>query len=190
MSAITLESLGFTKEELQNRVVDQLCENILSGKGYDEDGAEYYEDSQFKKKLEERLKEHINATIGAIAEKHVLPNVTAYIENLCLQETNKWGEKTGQKVTFIEYLTQRADAYIREDVNYQGKSKSEGDSYNWSKNTSRISYLINSHLQYAIEGMTKAALANANKSIVGGIEQAVKIQLEQTLGKLKLDVKA
>ncbi len=188
--SLTLESLGFSKEELQERVVDQLCASILSGKQYDEDGAEYYEDSQFKKKLEERLKAHMDATINAIAEKHLLPNITTYIENLCLQETNKWGEKTGQKLTFIEYLVARADAYIREDVNYQGKSKSEGDSYNWSKNTTRIAYLINSHLQYAIDRMTKEALVNANKSIVGGIEQAVKIQLEQVLGKLKVGVSA
>lgn len=186
--SLTLESLGFTKEELQQRVVDQLCEQILSGKSYDEDGEEMYEGSQFKRELEKRLKEHVTATIGAIADKHVLPNVTSYIENLCLQETNGWGEKTGKKVTFIEYLVQRADAYIREDVNHNGKTQGE-DSYSWRKNTTRIAYMIHQHLQYHMSQMIESALKNANKSIAGGIEQAVKIQLEQTIGKLKVDVK-
>lgn len=187
--SLTLESLGFTKDELQQRVVDQLCESILSGKAYDEDGNEHYDDSQFKKQLEERLRKHINETVNAIAEKHVLPNVTQYIENLCLQQTNKWGEKTGKPVTFIEYLVARAEAYIGEDVNHEGKSKDEKDSYNWSKNTTRIAYLINSHLQYSISVMVKNAMDGMNKSIVGGIEKAVKIQLEQTLGKLQIGVR-
>lgn len=185
---ITLESLGFTKEDLQERVIDQLCSSLMSGKTYDEDGNEEYNDSQFKKKLEERLKTHINERINAIAEAHVLPNVTQYIENLTLQETTKWGEKTGQPVTFIEYLVQRAHAYIQEEVDYNGKSKSEGDSYNWRKNTTRIAYLINAHLQYNISVAMKNALDDANKSIVGGIEKAVKIQLEQIVGGIKTSV--
>lgn len=187
MNAITLESLGFSKEDLQERVIERLCEQILSGKVYDEDGEVNYTDSQFKRKLDERLKEHINATINAIAEKHVLPNVTAYIENLTLQQTTKWGEKKGGPVTFIEYLVQRAEAYIQEEVNYEGKSKEES-SYNWSKNTTRIAYLINQHLQYSIATMTKQALVAANSAIAGGIESAVKIQLEQVLKGLKVGV--
>ena len=187
MNAITLESLGFSKEDLQERVIERLCEQILSGKTYDEDGEEHYTDSQFKRKLEERLKEHINATINAIAEKHVLPNVTAYIENLTLQQTNKWGEAQGKPVTFIEYLVGRAQAYIQEEVNYEGKAKEEG-SYNWSKHTTRIAYLINSHLQYSIATMTKQALATANSAIAGGIEKAVKIQLEQVMKGLNVGV--
>lgn len=186
-TAITLEALGFTKDDLQERVIDRLCEQILSGKQYDEDGNEEYDDSQFKKKLEERLRTHITETVNAIAEKHVLPNVTQYIENLVLQTTNKWGEKQGTPVTFIEYLVQRAEAYIQEDVNYEGKSKGS-DSYNWSKNTTRITYLINSHLQYSIHTAMTEALKTANSAIAGGIEKAVKIQLEQLVGGLKVAV--
>lgn len=186
-NAITLESLGFTKNDLQERVIDRLCGQILSGKEYDEDGNEEYADSQFKKKLEERLRAHITETVNAIAEKHVLPNVTSYIENLVLQTTNQWGEKKGAPVSFIEYLVQRTEAYIQEDVDYQGKSKGH-DSYNWSKNTTRISYLINAHLQYNIENAVKTALQTANAAIAGGIEKAVKMKLEEVVGTLKVGV--
>lgn len=179
-TAITLESLGFTKDDLQERVIERLCEQILSGKQYDEDGNEEYDDSQFKKKLEERLRTHITETVNAIAEKHVLPNVTGYIENLVLQTTTSWGEKVGKPVTFIEYLVQRAEAYIQEEVNYEGKSKGQ-DSYNWSKKSTRITFLIEKHLHYHIETAMKQALQTANSAIAGGIEKAVKIQLEKVL---------
>lgn len=185
MNAITLESLGFTKEDLQERVIDQICGQILAGKTYDEDGSEEYADSQFKRKLEERLKQHMTERVNAIAEAHVLPHVTTLMENLVLQTTNKWGEKQGTPVTFIEYLVQRAEAYIQEDVNFQGQPKGH-DSYNWSKNTTRIAYMINAHLQYNIEKAMKQALETANGAIAGGIEKAVKIQLEQLLAGLKV----
>jgi hypothetical protein len=184
-TAITLEALGFTKDDLQERVIERLCEQILAGKQYDEDGNEEYDDSQFKKKLEERLRAHITETVNAIAERHVLPNVTGYIENLVLQTTTSWGEKVGKPVTFIEYLVQRAEAYIQEEVNYEGKSKSQ-DTYNWSKKSTRITFLIEKHLHYHIETAMKQALQTANSAIAGGIEKAVKINLEQLINSLKV----
>lgn len=188
MTNLTLEALGFTKNELQQRVVDQLCEQILESKTFDEDGDEVSMPSSFSRRINKRIEDHITATVNAIADKHVLPNVTAYIEGLCLQETNKWGEKTGQKKTFVEYLVERADAYMREDVNYEGKSKDQTNSYNWSKNTTRIAYLINTHLQYSINTAMTTALKTANEAIAGGIEKAVRIQLDHVINGIKTSV--
>jgi hypothetical protein len=187
MTTVSLESLGITQEELQDRVVELLVSQILSSKAYDEDGEERYQSSRFKKKLEERLQKHITETINSLAEKNVLPNVTAYIENLTLQNTNKWGEAQGQKITFIEYLVQRAEAYIQEEVSYDGKTQRE-DSYNWRKNTTRINFLIEKHLQYHMERAMAQALKTANDSIAGGIEKAVRISLEQILNGIKVAV--
>lgn len=185
---LTLESLGLSQEDIQERVIERLCEQVLSGKTYDEDGNEEWVDSQFKRKLDERIKAQVEASISAMAEKHVLPNVSQYVENLMLQETNKWGEKKGSSVTFVEYLVQRAEAYIQEQVDYDGKSKSEKDSYNWSGRTTRIAYLVNAHLHYHIETAMKEALKNANSVIVGGIEAAAKAGLQQALAGLKVAV--
>lgn len=185
----SLESLGFTKEDLQERVVEQICAQVLAGKTYDEDGNEEWVDSRFKQKIDERVKAQIEASIAAMAEKHVLPNVAQYVENLTLQQTNQWGEAKGKKVTFLEYLVQRAEAYIQEQVDYDGKSKSEKDSYNWTGRTTRIAYLVNAHLHYHIETAMKEALKNANSVIVGGLEAAAKAGLQQALAGLKVDVK-
>lgn len=183
---LTLESLGLSQEELQGRVVNALAERVLAGIGIDDDGT-FTQRSQTAEKLQEKLRKHIDAAIDDIAAKHVHPNVTQFIENLCLQETNKWGEKAGAKLTFIEYLVARAENYLREPVNYEGKAKGE-DSYSWSAKTTRIAHMVDRHLQFSIESAMKAALANANAAIVGGIEAAVKIKLDEVSKSLKVSV--
>lgn len=186
--SITIEELGFTKEELQQRVIDQLCSQVLSGVTRDDEGNEIEASSKFARELNARIEKHITETIGAIAEKHVLPNVTSFIEGLILQETDKWGQKKGQPVSFIEYLTQRADAYMREEVSYDGKAKGQSDSYSWRAASTRIGFMVNSHLQYSIQTAMKEALENANSSIAKGLEEAVKIKLKEVADSLNVKV--
>lgn len=166
---LTIESLGLTKEELADRLVERLADQMLNAERADAD---------FPNQIQKRVTERINAAIDEIATKHVLPNMTTYLENFCIQETNTWGEKQGKSVTFIEYLVKRAEAYMQEPVSFQGKTKAE-DNYNWSKNTTRVSYLIHQHLQYSIETAMKAALKDANSFIVGGLDAAIKLKLTE-----------
>lgn len=188
MTAITLESLGFTQQELQERVVDQLCKQILQSVGYDYDNDEEMDvDSKFAKTVEKRTKEHIDATINAMAEKHILPNVSAFIENLVLQNTNEWGEKRGQKVTFIEYLTQRAEAYMQEKVDFQGNAKGR-DSYNWNGTQTRLTHMVEKHLHYSIENAMKQSLQIATSAISTGIQETVKVKLSEIATQLKTSV--
>ena len=188
---MNLADLGFTKEELQERVVEQCCRLVLEGTFADEEGGEFTDDSKFAKTLKERVKQQIDDTINALAEKHVLPNVSAYIENLTLQQTTKWGEKQGEPVTFIEYLTQRAEAYMQEQVNYEGKSKEECSSSGWSwKGTqTRLAHLIDKHLHYSIENAMKGALSIVTSNISKGIEETVRLKLSELSAQLKAEVK-
>jgi hypothetical protein len=179
---------GMSKEELATRVVEHVAAKLLVRTAYDEEGDPCgTRSTQFERALQTRIKEHLDAEVGRQAEKHVLPKVTDMVEGLVLQETNRWGEKTGEPVTFIEYLTQRAERYLTEKVNHNGKTREE-DSYSWRENTSRISYLVNNHLQYSIKIAMERAVEEANKGIVGGLEKAVKISLQQVIDKLKVTV--
>lgn len=176
---ITLEALGLKQADIADKVVDRIVERMLSqAETFDEEGdITDGEPTRFSKMIQDRIKKRIDDAVEGIAGKHLLPNVTAYLETLCLQETNKWGEKQGKTVTFIEYLVQRADAYMKEKVSHTGKTKEE-DSYSWRENTTRVSYLIHEHLQYAISRAMKEALTKANASITGGIETAVRVSLQ------------
>lgn len=187
---LNLEQLGFTQEELQNRVVESIVKQVLHTTSYNPDGDyEFTNDSSFKRELDKHVKNQIDTTIGALAEAHVLPNVNKYIEELVLQKTNQWGEKTGTPVTFVEYLVERANNYITEKVDYKGNSKAESQGYSWSGNTTRVAYLINQHLQYSIKSAVEQMLKSANSQIAKGIEDAIKIQMQSTLDKIKVDVK-
>lgn len=188
MNAITMESLGFTKEELAERVIDRVATMMLETSVADENGDPTGVPSQFSHVLEKRIAERIDAAIDTIAGKHVLPNVATYVENLCLQETNKWGERVGKPVTFTEYLVKRAEAYLTEEVDFDGRAKGERDSFGWRKAGTRVSYLVHQHLQYSIETAMKQALTEANTHIVEGIEKAVKIKLGEVAASLKVAV--
>lgn len=185
---LTVESLGLTKGEILDRVVNRIADSLMEAWVADEDGEETAVKSQFARVMERKVMERVSVAVDEIAGRHVLPNVAAYVENLCLQETNRWGEKTGKSVTFVEYLVDRAEKYLREEVNYEGKSKDEKDSYSWTKATTRIAYMVNKHLQYSIQSAMEKALKSANSAIVGGIEEAVKIKLGEVASALKVKV--
>jgi len=182
----TLESLGFTKEELQEKVIERLCQQVMEGTAaYDEDREEYFEKSAFAKKLKGLVTEHIDAKIHEIAAEHVLPRMSEFIENLILQKTNCWGEKQGQSVTIIEYIVQRAEAYMTEKVDLNGKPNTGRDSY-WKASDTRIGHMIDGYLKYHIETAMKDALTTANNSIAEGISATVKMKLEEITKTLRV----
>ena len=177
-------------EELQERVIDRICEQLLTSIDYDPDtGGEYQVASTFRRGIDNRVKAKVEETINAIAEREVLPNVAAYIEGLVLQETNGWGEKRGTPVTFKEYLVQRAEAYMQEKVSFDGKSKAESNGYSWNGTQTRIAHLIHQHLHYSIESAMKNALKIATGAVAEGIQETVKIKLAEVSAKLKTEVK-
>lgn len=188
--SIDLAALGFTQEELQTRVIDQIVERVLTGVYFDEDGDEVLRSSRFAAELNKKIQERIDTTINAIAEKHLLPNVGTYIENLVLQRTTSWGEKQGEPYSFIQYLIHRAEVYMSQDVDRNGRSAEEcrqrSDSF--YKAGPRVATMVDQHLHLSIETAMKQALANANSQIAGGITSAVKSSLEEITGKLKVAV--
>ena len=188
--AINLEELGFSQEELQNRVVDRIANDLLSSYSYNpNDDREYKIESQFKQSIEKKIVDQINSTISALAEKYVLPNVAQYIEDLTLTQTNQWGEKKGNPVTFIEYLVQRAQDYMQEKVNFEGKSKIECGSYSFSPTQTRITHLIEKHLHFSIETAMKDALKVATGEIARGIHETARVKLNEIASSIKVDVK-
>jgi hypothetical protein len=187
---VTLESLGISKDAIEQKLIEHLAQELLTEIQYDyNDDSEYRARSSLAKKLDALVKNHIDTTINALAEKHVLPNVSSYIENLTLQTTNQWGEKKGAPVTFIEYLTQRAEDYMQEKVSYDGKSKSESGPYSWNGTQTRITHMVHQHLHHSIETAMKQALQIATSGIATGLQETVKTKLAEVSQRLKVEVK-
>lgn len=186
---LTLESLGLSREDITERVVNQLANAFLYRKDIDVDGEETEVPSTIKQKLDKVIKDRIDAGIEQLADKYIIPNAESMIENITLQKTNEWGQakKDEKPLTFIEYLIQRAEFYMDEPVDYFGKTKKQGD-YNWRAGTTRISYLVDSYLQSRIETAMKEILKDANNILVGGIKKAVEMKLAEVQHSLKVNV--
>lgn len=182
-----LEELGITKNELVERVIERCCDRILLEHRVNSDGDNWDYDSPIAVSLKKIFQAHVDAALAEVVDKYILPKAAQYIENVTLQMTNKWGEKRGEPLTFLEYLTQRAEAYLTEEVDYNGKTRGQ-DSCGWKADQTRIAFMVGKHLQYAIQTMMESAMKSANSAIVGGIEGAVKIKLAEVAEKLQVKV--
>lgn len=184
-----LKDLGMSEEKIIEKVVGQIADQMLYGKvgDLDYDEVECGGTTKFRDAVDTLIKKRIDDAVEAVAAKHTLPNLTDYLESLCLQKTNQWGEKKGESITFIEYLAQRADAYMREPVSYDGKTKGQ-DSFQWRQYGTRVEYMIDKHLQHSISTAMKTALENANKSIAEGLKEAVNAKINQIAVQLETKV--
>lgn len=193
--SITLQDLGLTQDELLDRVVAATANALLTSTVLSMDDEESEESwdrvvSPLKRKLDTEIQRRIDAAVAALLAQHIEPLVTTKLDTLLLIPTNQWGERKGQPETFLEYATRRAEAFLSEKVNHEGKTQSEANGYSWSASTTRVVHLANQHLKYAIEGAMKAALADVNSKIAGGIEAAVKQTLADVQQRLKVEVKS
>ena len=187
---IDIETLGFTAEEIQQRVIDKIAEELLCQWRCDGDGeANYSGPSELRNKLDAEIKKQINDEVTRLGEDNIHPAIRKKIESLILCETNHWGEKKGKEFTFVEYIIHRAEEFMKDDVDHNGKARGKSDSYSWKKAGTRIEYAIDKHLQYAIERAMEQILEGANKTLVDGIAKACKMKLEELGKQLKVNVK-
>lgn len=180
-----LKSLGFTKKEIASKLLDKLTDEFWTGPDTEPDAIRY--------EMESRVKEACKAKIDEMFKTHVLPNVVGYVENLSMQETNRWGEPTKEKLTFKEFLVKQAEAYVTEQVDYNGRSQREErerGGYSWTGKASRISHMIHEHLYIEINTAVQAALKDLNTKVGQAIAETVKIQIAEVLAKLKVNVQS
>lgn len=176
MGTVDITQFGFTREELQERVVEQICDRVLNEGWFEIDPQSV---------LKEKIKMQIDTAVEQLAEKHLLPNVQKIIEELTIQQTNEWGEAKGQPFSFIEYLLDRAKFYMQEMVDKNGRHKGHPDTTcYWRGEQTRITFLINSHLQYHIEDAMKGALKVANGEIAKGLHETVRIKLNEIVNSM------
>lgn len=192
MDINTLKALGISPEELGSRIVDQAVETLLNTTGFNPDTEEEtrYE-SRFKREIEARVKQAVDDKIAALAAVHLVPRVGEMIESANMQKTNGYGEPKGEPMTFKEYIARRAEAYMAEDVDSNGRSKGEtGDSYNWRSTGPRLTVLMRNYIRDTLEAAAKAAVNDVNKVIADNIGKAAKQAIAQAGAAIKVSVQA
>ena len=140
-----LKELGLTKDALTEMVVDRLVEQALTSLHMDDEGNAFARGSSLDDRLRKTVVDQINIAIENAANKHLAPRVQEIVENVNFQETNQWGEKKGTKsMTFKEYLADKAEKFLMENVDSDGKVSTYG------KNIPRINWLIDRYMHSTI----------------------------------------
>ena len=185
----TLKLLGIeSTDELRKKVIDRLVHELVGHVTYEDDGALFDEVSR---KANELVRSAVNAKVQALGDEHVNPIIDRMIDGIVLQETNRWGEKVGESKTFVEYLVERADAYMTEPVNWSGQTKEEarkkGD--RWTGEAPRLTHAIDRMLANSIEKAMQTIIADANKVLEEGLRTAVEIKLREVVQKVQVGLK-
>jgi len=177
---IDLEVLGMTQEELQARVVERISSKALN------EYAEEDDEGSPRWSLEAAVRSHVakmvSEAVERLGEAHVIPNVIARLEKMTLEATNAWGERRGERVTFTEYMVQRAESYLNEKVTSDGRVP---DTYHRADQT-RIAWLLDQHFSEAIHSALADTAKLMREEMAQGIGEAVKIKLEEMLTRLKV----
>lgn len=183
-----LEMIGVdTTEQLREMVVDRLARELVGHVGGDDVGALFEEVSY---KADQLVAAAIDAKVEHLGAEHVTPKVNALVENIILQKTNSWGEPQGEPQTFVEYLVARADHYMREEVDYRGRSREEckRNHDTFRKDDIRLIAQINSLLSTRIEKAMQTILADANKTLEGALKTAVELKLKEVVDQIQVNI--
>lgn len=186
MNTETLALLGLSKEELQSRVVDQICERVLSTVGMDDEGGKHSYPSQVRVRLQAAAKKQIDDALNDFASKFIVPGISKHLETLVLQPTSQYGEKKGEPQTFTEYLTKRADEWLGEKVDVNGKTRKE-DSYSWKEHSTRAVWIIDQQLQKKLTDMMTGQIATTHAKLGEVMQDTIKDVFTRTFSNLKVE---
>lgn len=183
----TLEALGFSKEEVFQRVVDTIVRDLTKQSYSDEDGDHsYYGESEFSEGIRKAALERIDAEVAKTASEFVEPRIGDILTNLTFQKTNGWGEAKTEPLTLREFLVERASAYMTEEVDSDGKTRKESSSSFWSKKGTRAAHMVDKYLHYHIDEQMKKAFGDLNSQVAKGLNAAVCDSISGILAKLKV----
>lgn len=184
---ITLESLGLSVEQMQDRLIEAMIDRFLTSSVRDEDGEPVAIVSKFQTSIREAILSRVDQSVERLIAPALDGSITAYIDNYTIKSTNSYGEPKREPETITEYIVRRANEYLTEGVDYQGKSQKEvgRDSYSFKAQTTRVAFLIDKRLSDEIAKAMQEALKTANDAITNGLKSAVSFELNKINAKLK-----
>lgn len=185
-----LQALGLSVEEIQQRVIDGIVEQICTDKMEDENGDLVYVTSHFKQRITDVVLKRVDEQIERIVSPILEPQVDHWLESVRIQQTNTYGQPKTEPETLLEYSIRSLNEYCYTGVDWQGRTaeqRRKAGSSNWSERseTNRITFMIDQKLSKFMEEQMKDALKSANEAITGGLAAAVKFELQKLTAKIK-----
>lgn len=185
MSEELMVLAGITKEELADRVAKHLVRELLYEDERDGDGDPI--STRFAKQLKKQARLAVDRGVKRIADEYAAPQIGELLEGLFLQPTNEWGQPKSKGETLVEHVTRMAREYYSEEVDYNGKTRSEArSSYDWRKCTTRGAYFVSEYFRATMDRTMGELLKDAGGLLAGGIEAAIKESLADIAQRLKV----
>lgn len=182
--------LGLSQEELRELVIERAAKKIVEDTGGDSDISDVLE-GRIERRFQELIAAAIEPVTAQIASGVIEPKVQALVEGMTFQKHTSWGEPKEPPRSWRELLVERAENWLIEPVNYRGQTQDEvrrsGSCFN--KDTTRIAWMVDSHIKTHIETAMRAALLDANKKLAAGIMDAVRDGLNAAAAGIKVEVK-
>lgn len=187
---ITLESLGLSVNDMQDRLVQAMIDRFLTSVTHDEDGEPVVIASRFKEAVNKAITDRVDAKVDAMLAPILGPAINDYLTAFRIKHTNGYGEPKRDPETITEYVVRRSNEYLTEGVDWQGHTKADHtkggrEAYNYKATTTCVAFLIDKRLNEEMEKSMKEALVDANKAITNGLKSAVIYELDKLNAKLK-----
>ena len=178
---MNIDQLGISQETLVNMVVDKIASSILDSRIEGDDFSSHVE-LQFEKRVGEQVKkaieQGIEKVIGQTTQDAIENAVRTMVDSTTFTETSRYGEPKKPPITWREMLVSKAEHYLSEPVDSDGKPKGQGG-YDSRYDATRAAWLIYRYMGKELHDAAAKMLANANAQIVGGMKKAIEQKLSE-----------
>lgn len=168
-TTLTLEQIGLTQEELQQRVIEAIASQLLEENLEDEDGDTYSRKTSLHTKLREAIIARVDEKVGLLATMTTASQLPQYLNDLVFTRTNGYGEakEPGEK------LRAHIDRLVGEYLSVQVTSDGNTARYRDDKTTSRLEWILGKHVRGLVKEAIDTYLKHAGDIIAGDLREAV-----------------
>lgn len=165
---IPLEALGFSREEIQNKIVDAAVEDLLSGVSVDDEGNAHRMASRLRESFNTELTQRIADTVSNLVSTLVTPE---YIRATTFPRYSKYGEKKGDPLTFKEFVEQCVSKILDAKVDDSGKILEPG-SYGYDRGKHFMSGLVEKAVERELREAIQKGLINIQQEVTNALKAA------------------
>lgn len=165
MDLETLKILGITPEKIMEMAVEKLISGMREH--YDDE----YIEQRAARTFKEELQRKIDDAVSAFLDKQLEPVLKGAVSTLILQPTNHYGERKGEPIPFVEYVTKRASEWLGEPVD--GEGRAGRDSYGGGTKQPRLMWAFDKYFGYQMQAAIKSVLDASLQSLGGSLAKMV-----------------
>lgn len=149
---VDIADLGLRPEDIIERIAEHIRYQLTEETGF-----------------AERVRKSVEKKVDAEFAGRIAPSVAARVEAMTFRQTNKWGEKRGEPMTFTEFCAATVEAWLSEPVDMQGRP-----SQSMGRGETRLLHAVHQMLAFRIEKEVQKALADMGQKLADDVMEAVR----------------